>query len=116
MVVLRSTSGLHMGEFDGAEAIAALGFDRRSQQKAVFWDVNAHIRQFLGSGFLKNGSSKFRQTAVGGDPGWRLMRNALSKSYGYPWPSLIMPRTQRGYHCRYSCEPGPSPYQLYHAT
>ena len=64
MVVLRSTSGLHMGEFDGAEAIAALGFDRRSQQKAVFGDVNAHIRQFLGSGFLKNGSSKFRQTAV----------------------------------------------------
>ena len=53
-----------MGEFDGAEAIAALGFDRRSQQKAVFGDVNAHIRQFLGSGFLKNGSSKFRQTAV----------------------------------------------------
>ena len=53
MVVLRSTSGLHMGEFDGAEAIAALGFDRRSQQKAVFGDVNAHIRQFLGSGFLK---------------------------------------------------------------
>jgi len=66
MVVLRSTSGLHMGEFDGAEAIAALGFDRRSQQKAVFGDVNAHIRQFLGSGFLKNGSSKFRQTVVGG--------------------------------------------------
>ena len=64
MVVLRSTSGLHMGEFDGAEAIAALGFDRRSQQKAVFGDVNAHIRQFLGSGFLKNGSSKFRQTVV----------------------------------------------------
>ena len=64
MVVLRSTSGLHMGEFDGAEAIAALGFDRRSQQKAVFGDVNAHIRQFLGSGFLKNSSSKFRQTAV----------------------------------------------------
>ena len=64
MVVLRSTSGLHMGEFDGAEAIAALGFDRRSQQKAVFGDVNAHIRQFLGSGCLKNGSSKFRQTAV----------------------------------------------------
>ena len=55
-----------MGEFDGAEAIAALGFDRRSQQKAVFGDVNAHIRQFLGSGFLKNGSSKFRQTAVRG--------------------------------------------------
>ena len=53
-----------MGEFDGAEAIAALGFDRRSQQKAVFGDVNAHIRQFLGSGFLKNNSSKFRQTAV----------------------------------------------------
>ena len=53
-----------MGEFDGAEAIAALGFDRRSQQKAVFGDVNAHIRQFLGSGFLKNGSSKFRQTVV----------------------------------------------------
>ena len=53
-----------MGEFDGAEAIAALGFDRRSQQKAVFGDVNAHIRQFLGSGFLKNGSSKFRQIAV----------------------------------------------------
>ena len=64
MVVLRSTSGLHMGEFDGAEAIAALGFDRRSQQKAVLGDVNAHIRQFLGSGFLKNGSSKFRQTVV----------------------------------------------------
>ena len=53
-----------MGEFDGAEAIAALGFDGRSQQKAVLGDVNAHIRQFLGSGFLKNGSSKFRQTAV----------------------------------------------------
>ena len=60
----RASLGLHMGEFDGAEAIAALGFDRRSQQKAVFGDVNAHIRQFLGSGFLKNGSSKFRQTAV----------------------------------------------------
>ena len=81
MVVLRSTSGLHLGEFDGAEAIAALGFDRRSQQKAVFGDVNAHIRQFLGSGFLKNGSSKFRQTVVGGQTltQWR-EKSTLQKS------------------------------------
>ena len=40
-VVLRSTHGHHMGQFDGAEAIGALGFDRLSQQESRFGNFDA---------------------------------------------------------------------------